>query len=608
MNPTLPETFIARKRAASRLRLADGVLLVFAIATLLLGHGVERFESAVGTEVQIFVSVSMALLFIGQAWRLYIEYEADGFSWNSLTSERKLVLGVHVLWFVMLPLVALTPIRPIVTQPSTFERLLFWSEFMLTVRLFATLFAIIRLVIQERSNPAFVFVVSFFLLIATGTLLLMLPVCWIQKEGNLTEESAPALVALFTATSASCVTGLVVVDTGTSWTRTGQGVILALIQAGGLGVMTFGGFFALGQRRSFLVRESVFLGKLLDADDATAVRSLIRSIFVFTFISEALGAIVLYSMAPAGPTGDRVWFGVFHSVSAFCNAGFGLLPKNLEGYGHTWQVWGGVASLIIVGGLGFDVLRNTTTYIASQLGTKFAPDLARRYIPMTRLTATSRLVLWTTGILLAAGTISLLVLELNNDVNNDKPIGAQIADAWFQSVSCRTAGFNTIDFAKITPGSKLFCIGLMFIGASPGSTGGGIKTVVFAVTVLATATVVTSRERLEVGGRTIPDMTIKRAIAMLGLAISVVLIASLLIVILEDKPELFLDHLFEVTSAFGTVGLSTGVTAALKPASQLVLVLTMFLGRVGPLTMLVALARQRPAPNYEYPTERVTLG
>lgn len=603
MNPSPQELFVARGRALRRLRLADAVLLVFALATLLLGHGVKRFEATVGQEVAIFVTVSMVLLFIGQAWRLALEWEFVEF-----TPERKIVLGVHALWLLGIPIVALIPIPGIATQYSSIDRLLYWSELVLLVRTFATLFAIIRLIAQERTNPAFVFVASFVLLILAGTLLLMLPACRVQLYDTPFEDSAPLLVALFTATSAACVTGLVVVDTGSYWTGTGQAVILMLIQMGGLGVMTFGGFFALGQRRSFLLRESVFLGKLLDADDALAVRGLIRSIFIFTFVIELFGALALYSIAPAGTLAERIWFGVFHSVSAFCNAGFGLLPKNLEGYGHLWQVWGGVAMLIVLGGLGFDVLRNSTAWLGSQVGIRFVPRFASRYLPITRLTATSRLVLWTTGVLLASGMIAFLVLEIGSKTSADKSIGHRLADAWFQSVSCRTAGFNTIDFAHLSPGSKLFAIGLMFIGASPGSTGGGIKTVVFAVTVLATVTVVTGRERLEVGGRTIPDATIKRAIAMLGLALSVVLVAALLIVVLEGKPELFLDHLFETTSAFATVGLSTGITASLSPASQVVLIITMLLGRVGPLTMLVALARQRAAPSYEYPTERVTLG
>ncbi|MEX2027315.1 MAG: potassium transporter TrkG, partial [Pirellulaceae bacterium] len=224
-----------------------------------------------------------------------------------------------------------------------------------------------------------------------------------------------------------------------------------------------------------------------------------------------------------------------------------------------------------------------------------------------RLTVTSRMVLGTTAALLVAGAASFFILEAGGLLRG-MPLYERLSHSWFQAVTFRTAGFNTVDFSHTQPTTRLVGIGLMFIGASPGSTGGGIKTVVFALMVLATAATVRGKERLEIAGRTIPDEFIRRAAAVMALALAALLTSTLLVVMFEQRPELFLDHLFETTSAMGTVGLSSVGTANLKPASQLVLAATMFLGRVGPLTILVALTRRQTEPNYSYPSERVMLG
>ncbi len=569
--------------------------MAFALSALLLGHGVKRLESAVGEEVGLFVTLSLALLVLGFAVRYYLAREKREFR-----RDRWFQIGVQALWLAGLPVAILAD--------DPWHAVLAWSQGMFLARVVASLAWLARRLARNHKNPAFIFVGSFALLILAGTLLLMLPICRAQSPGSAVEVRAPLLVALFTATSASCVTGLTVVDTGTYWSRTGQAIILLLIQFGGLGVMTFGAFFALGQRRGFLVRESVFLGKLLETDDLAAVRRLVRSILIFTLVSELVGAAILTTLAPPGDLSERAWFGLFHSVSAFCNAGFGLLPRNLEGLGNRWQVWGGVASLIIIGGLGFDVLRNTAATLRRRLQDVLPFGRRRGELAShVRLTLTSRHVLATTAVLLVAGTAAFFLFEAGNAAADQSLMG-RTADAWFQSVTCRTAGFNTVDIGAMRPASKLAAIALMFIGASPGSTGGGVKTVVFAITVLATAGLVQGRERLDVAGRTIPPGSVQRAAAVLLLGLAVVLTATLLIVMFENQPERFLDHLFEATSAFATVGLSTGITAGLAAPSQLVLAAAMFLGRVGPLTMLLALAQQSAAPHYQYPSERVSLG
>jgi trk system potassium uptake protein TrkH len=464
---------------------------------------------------------------------------------------------------------------------------------------------IIRQIAAARANPAVVFVASYVVLIAMGTLLLALPVARQQPADAAEEVHAPLLVALFTATSASCVTGLIVVPTPTYWSQTGQLVILGLIQLGGLGVMTFGAFFALGQRRGFLVRESVFMGKLLEADDMQAVRRLVLAILLFTLLSELAGTLLLMTAAPPGPWTQRLYFGLFHAVSAFCNAGFALQEQSFVGHAGQWQVWGVLATLIILGGLGFEVLRNAADVVGEGLRRRLVRG--RRSSAPPRLTVTSRLVLTTTAGLLVVGGLAFFVLEQDNTLAG-RPLSERLAESWFQSVTFRTAGFNTVDFQQIRPATQLLGIALMFIGASPGSTGGGIKTVVFALLVLATAATVSGRERVEVAARTIPDSNVQRAAAVALLGLVTLLTSTFLLVLFEQREDRFLDHLFEATSALGTVGLSTLGTDQLRPASQVVLIVTMFAGRVGPLTLLVALARKQADVKYEYPSERVMLG
>jgi trk system potassium uptake protein TrkH len=319
------------------------------------------------------------------------------------------------------------------------------------------------------------------------------------------------------------------------------------------------------------------------------------------------GAVLVATVAPSGAWHERAYFGLFHAVSAFCNAGFGLLPKNLEGLGLRWQVWGVIAPLVVIGGLGFEVLRNLADVVLAPLAGRLPWRNRRLPRAQPRLTATTRLVSGTTFGLLLAGMIAFFILESDGTLAG-LPLPQRLADTWFQSVTFRTAGFNTVDFTAIRPATRLVGIVLMFIGASPGSTGGGIKTVVFALLILAVTGTVTSRERVEVAGRTIPDGYIKRAAAVALMSLAVLLTSTLLVVMFEQHPDLFLDHLFETASALGTVGLSTVGTASLQPPSLVVVAATMFVGRVGPLTLLVALARQRAEQKYEYPTERVMLG
>lgn len=454
-------------------------------------------------------------------------------------------------------------------------------------------------------NPAFLLVGSFVLLIGAGTLLLLLPVCTVSGERT------SFLTALFTTTSACCVTGLVVVDTGTHWTRTGQVVIMLLIQVGGLGIMTFGAFFTAIAGRNANLMEAATLRELLGSDGLSDVRRVVFAILGFTFGAELLGAVLLMPLWSDLPLAERMYQGLFHSVSAFCNAGFALTANSFVGMAHLWPVWGVVTSLIILGGTGFVALSNLLRALRTGLQARLRMFRVMGNIRRERLTLTTRLVVSVTFWLLMAGTVAILLLEWG-------PSRMTVADAWFQSVTFRTAGFNTVELGLWQPSTKLVAILLMVIGASPGSTGGGVKTSVFGVAVVSMMSVLRGRDRVEIWGRTIPAIIVNRALTILLVYMLTMMAATLLIVIFENRPAAFLEHLFEVASAIGTVGVTSLVkqpdgvliatTKSLSAASQYVIIATMFLGRVGPLTLLLALAGDQGGARYEYPPERVTLG
>jgi trk system potassium uptake protein TrkH len=487
-------------------------------------------------------------------------------------------------------------------EVSPMEGVLPWSELIAMGRGTVELIRITRLISHARFNPALVLVLSFVTLIGTGTLLLMLPRC-----RPVDAVSADWLTALFTSTSACCVTGLVVVDTGNYWSRPGQCVILLLIQIGGLGIMTFGAFFAAVVGGRSTVREAATMADLLESEQLADVRGLIRSIIGFTIAIEVFGAILLSGLWADLPLGERAFQSVFHSVSAFCNAGFSTRTDNLLHWELRWQVWGVLAALIILGGFGFMPLDNLFRACRDSNWFRRKSPLALLPRRPTRLSLSTRMVSVTTLALLVGGTVVLWGLELNNPAFPTDP-SSQLANAWFHSVTLRTAGFNTIDHAQLSASSKLFGIMLMFVGASPGSTGGGVKTICLAISILTLRAVLKGRTNVEVMKRTIPEVQVYRGLAVIALALTTLMVSSLLVISLERQPQLVLDHLYEVTSALGTVGVSTGVTAGLTPASKLVLVATMFLGRVGAITLVTALAGTSNKASYEYPEERIALG
>jgi trk system potassium uptake protein TrkH len=434
--------------------------------------------------------------------------------------------------------------------------------------------------------------------ILVGTFLLSLPLAQAAEPVSL-------LDALFTATSATCVTGLTVVDTGTRFSAFGQAVVLGLIQVGGLGLMTFAVFagIALGGRVAFTSR--VVIQETMHHTPSTGVRRLVRYVLVFTFAVEATGALVLWlRFRGEGVPGGALWSALFHSVSAFCNAGFSLFPDNLVRYRGDLVVNLGITGLVILGGLGFLANMELRDQVVARL---------RRVRP-PQATLHTRLVLLVTTAFLLGGMLVYLVLEWDN-VLGRLPLGERLLAAWFLSVTPRTAGFNTVDYGQMASQTLFFTIFLMFVGASPGSTGGGIKTTTFGLLVALVVARWRGRGRASVFRRTIPHAVMDRALLLAMVAWALVSFAIGLLAVVEtgDAPYFheqprFVAMMFEAVSAFGTVGLSTGITPTLAAGSKLVLIALMFVGRVGPLTLVLAIGPREQRGRFRYAEENVMVG
>lgn len=431
------------------------------------------------------------------------------------------------------------------------------------------------------SNPARLLALSFLGVIILGTALLMLPPATNDGTG------ADLLTALFTATSATCVTGLVVQDTGSYFSSFGQVVILSLIQIGALGIMTFSSFVALALGRRLGIRSRAALQEVMDQPDPKSLVELVKFVVKMTFLAEALGAVLLALRWHAwGYSWPRAaYLGIFHSVSAFCNAGFSTFSDSLERFGgDVWTV-GVMGLLIILGGLGFPVVM----------------ELKRK----GPLSVHTKLVLIVTGVLLASGMGWFLWLEWGNSLK-DMPLGRKILSAWFQSVTARTAGFNTVDIGSLRGVTLFLLMVWMFVGASPGGTGGGVKTTTLGILVLSVRAALRGRGEVEAFGRAIPPRLVYRAVAIIVVGLGVLVTFAALLLATQEGGQVGL--MFEAASAFGTVGLSTGVTPNLTPLGRVLVVVLMFAGRLGPLTITLAI-RERP---YEggrrLPSARVMTG
>jgi len=462
---------------------------------------------------------------------------------------------------------------------------------------------LLKFLYSRRQNPSFVFILSFALIILAGTLLLLLP--------KATTHGISLVDAVFTSTSAVCVTGLASVDTGTEFTILGKVIILFLIQIGGLGIMTFAGLLSYLAAGSVSFHSRMALKSMISSNQVSNVITMVTRIIVVTLFFEAVGALLIYVSLDKSlfeSNIERVFFAVFHSVSAFCNAGFSTESAGLytASYRFNYSLQLVVAILIILGGMGFPIVFNVFSFIRIKFNTlltriskKSKPEAMTRIIQVN-----SKLALTTTIILLVAGFITYFFFEYNFSLKEHTTWTGKIVTSFFGSVTPRTAGFNTVDMTKLSVPIILIYLLLMWIGASPSSTGGGIKTTTAAVAFLNLRAIIHGRNRTEVHHTQISEPSINRAFALITLSILIIGLA-ILIISIYDGDKGILNITFEAVSAFSTVGLSLGITTTLSDVSKIVLIVTMFIGRVGALTILVAFINQVTDRAYQYPVEEI---
>jgi len=437
---------------------------------------------------------------------------------------------------------------------------------------------------KRQLTPPQLLVVSFGVLILIGSILLSTP--WAINEGT-----PNLLTSIFTATSAVCVTGLVVVDTGTHWSLFGQLVIMLLIQVGGLGIMSFATFFALLLGKRIYLKQRLVMQQALNQPSMEGIVRIFRYLLIFSFAIEAVAGLIL-AMHWSGSLGmpKALWFGIFHSISAFNNAGFDIFGgfSSLTTYTADPITNLVISSLFILGGLGFVVLYEIYTFRRNK---KFSLH--------------SKVVLLTTIVLIVSGTILFLVSEYNHAFKDLSPTGKVIA-AYFQAVTPRTAGFNTINLNSLFLSTQLMIMLFMFIGGSPGSTAGGIKTSTFTLLWTAIYSILRGKRDTEIFHRRIESQEVSRALAIALLALFFIFIMTILVSLTHEAD--FKEILFEVVSALSTVGLSLGLTTELNNMGRILIIITMFVGRLGPITIGYAFAYQSKQPDVHRPKGKIMIG
>lgn len=441
---------------------------------------------------------------------------------------------------------------------------------------------------KQQLTPARIILIGFALLILAGALLLTMPIS--TRDG----QGASFFDALFTATSATCVTGLVVQDTAQYWSGFGQAVIIVLIQIGGMGVVTVAVAISMLAGRRIGLKERWVMQESISAPQVGGIVRRTRFILAAMLLLEGAGALLLASRFCPEMGLRGIWYAVFHAISSFCNAGFDLMGgqtpySSFVAYYDDWLVNFVIMSLIIIGGIGFIVW----------------DDLSRNKLHFRKYMLQTKIVLVTTAILVFGGGLLFYLLERNHLLVGMNTSG-KILTSLFSSVTARTAGFNTTDTAALTDGSKLLTIILMFIGGSPGSTAGGIKTTTLVVLLLCVHSNIKQTYGINIFGRRLENDAVKRAGTILTINLLLAVTASLAIMAIQ--PLGFSDILFETFSAIGTVGMTTGITRALHPISRCIIILLMYCGRIGSLSFALAFVQSKRKPHVQQPAEAINIG
>lgn len=569
--------------------LAFVALLAFSIFILQYGFYI---SDELNNILNLLNFLVFALFIFYQVGRIvYAEDRIDYIKTRWLDILILILIIIHTIFFLIFP--------KFFTRMAIFFQILDLNLFyIIVIQIYILISLIIKavrlshIIAEYKIQPAKIFLISFLLLILFGTGLLMLPKATVTGGMRFID-------ALFTSTSAVCVTGLVVVDTATYFTRFGQFVILGLIQIGGLGVMTLTTFFALFFAGGLGIKERVLIGDLVEEEKLGQIKFTLIQIILTTFILETIGAILFFqSLNNVNlPFGEKVFHSVFHSISAFCNAGFSTFTENMmfEGIRYNYLSVTTVGFLIILGGLGFHTLSN----IGEILTLPFKKNKKKiRY-----LSSQTKIILIVTITLISVGSILTFILERNNTLKQ-LTFDQQILASIFQSITTRTAGFNTIPINELLIPTSLIYIVLMFIGASPGGTGGGIKTTTAFIILLAVYDFLRGKKKIEIFKRQIPDDIIHRA--FIKIVFSLLFLFSTTVILTITEPFKLIDILFEQFSAFGTVGLSRGITPYFSDIGKLTIVVLMYIGRVGPITFLLSFSKETTPPKYDYPSEYIS--
>ncbi len=449
-------------------------------------------------------------------------------------------------------------------------------------------------------NPAQIFILSFLVIILIGSFLLILP--------NATYDGISYLDALFTSTSAVCVTGLVVVDTGTHFTLFGQTIIMILIQAGGLGILTFASYFSYFFKGGTSYENQFALSDMTSAKKLGEVFSTLKYIILITFGIELFAGILIYTSIDSSnfaTQSDQLFFSAFHSISAFCNAGFSTLTNSLYETGFRFNYYLQLVIILtfVLGGLGFPIVVNILKYLKYKISTLFSSKKSK-YRPWV-LNLNSRITLFTTLSISLVAFVAFYLLEYHNTLAEHNGFGKMVT-ALFGATTPRTAGFNTIDTAAMAFPTLMMVFLLMWIGASPQSTGGGIKTSTFAIAILNILSLAKGKSRIEIFRREIADISVRRAFAIISLSLVVIGFAIMFISMFDPEKQLK-DIAFECFSAYSTVGLSLGITGDLSSASKFIIIVVMFVGRISMLSLVIAVFKKIKYKNYSYPKEEITI-
>jgi len=571
------------------------VAAIIGIGLIIYIYGFNHTDSIQSRLFRGSIAVLITFVF-GYVVRWILSPEPRSFATNT---RWEIILLILAVLSVLLSLFR-DSVFPLIFPTFSSEQIQLYSELLVSISLLLLVFfessrALFQIA-EVKIRPSAAFIISFLLLIAVGTGLLMLPTMTTLPGG------LSAIDALFMATSASCVTGLSVVNTATDLTFRGQLVLLVLFQIGGLGILAFATFFTSFLNANIGIRQAKMIPDYLDGETLGNARPLLQRIVLLTILIEAgtfLAIMYLWGNYPFQGWGERIFFSAFHAVSAFCNAGFTLFSESFyEPVIRQMYVLHAITAVaIVLGSLGFAPLNNI-----------FSPRQLRHRLekPWIDWHLSTKIAVNTALILLIVGTVGFYWLERSNTLA-EMNLTESLISSFFQSATARTAGFNTVDISQITVPAMVLLMFLMFIGGSSGSTAGGIKTSTFFLLVASVVSTSRGSSHIKIGNRHISSEVVFKALSIFFYGIAINLIGVFILSISEPHLPI-MDITFEQVSAFGTVGLSRGITASLSDVGKIVIIITMFLGRVGTLTFAIALSTRVISQNYKLPEEELMVG